>query len=136
MGAGYHGGMGNTAGSKKTGGDKSSKPKVTIDDNVKVMKKDYPYTKDGLFGKKGKNARIIATDTPEATSIDFYQKIGKGGYVDELPNGKGTRVIFEDGTVVTHRIVTKTPNSPAVDIKIVNSKLIRKQKIHFIKEDD
>lgn len=35
MGAGNHGGMGNIAGSKKTGGDKPSKPKVTIGDNAK-----------------------------------------------------------------------------------------------------
>lgn len=35
MGAGNHGGMGNTAGSKKTGGDKPSKPKVTIGGNAK-----------------------------------------------------------------------------------------------------
>ena len=35
MGIGNHGGMGNLAGSKKTGGNKPSKPKVTIGGNAK-----------------------------------------------------------------------------------------------------
>ncbi|MBP3815289.1 MAG: hypothetical protein J6H21_00315 [Firmicutes bacterium] len=134
MGAGGHGGFGNTGGSKNPGNDKPKKKPRTIDDNVKEMKKDYPYTKDGYFGKKGRNSRVIETGNPEATSVDFFKKIGKGGFVDELPNGKGLRITFADGTVVTHRLVTKTPNSPAVDINISHSNIIKSQKVHFIKE--
>lgn len=135
MGAGHHGGMGNTAGSKKTGGDKQSMPKVTIGGNAKEMKRDYPY-KNGKFGEKGKNAQIIKTDTPKETSIDFYNRLGKGGKTVPLPNGKGTMTTLPDGTIITHRIVTKTPNSPAVDIKVQHSPVIKSQKIHFIKEGD
>ena len=134
MGAGRHGNFGNTGGSKIPNKEKPKKKPRTIDDNVKKMKKEYPYTNSGYFGKKGKNSRIISTDTPKATSLDFFMKIGEGGFVDKLPNGKGYRVTFADGTVATHRLVTKTPNSPAVDINISHSKIIKSQKIHFVKE--
>ena len=152
MGAGNHGGMGNTAGSKKTGGDKpanhivkiagSKKKKpdgdktiefsVTISGNAEEMKKDYPYTKNGKFGEKGKNAQIIKTDTPAKTSIDFYNRLRKGGKIEPLPNGKGTMTTLPDGTIITHRLVTKTPNSPAVDINVKHSQVIKSQKVHFV----
>lgn len=136
MGAGRYGGMGNTAGSSADDSNSFKSTSRSIDDNVKMMKKEYPITKGGYFGRKGKNVRVIDTDTPEKTSTDFFSKIGDGGHIDKLSNGKGYRIIFEDGTIVTHRISTKTEGSPAVDINIVNSKLIKTQKIHFVKEDE
>lgn len=133
MGAGRHGGFGGTGGKGKPIKEGPFKKLNQIDINAIKMKKDYPYTKTGYFGEKGKNARIISTSTPKETSEDFFKRIGKGGFIDKLPNGKGTRITFSDGTVVTHRLVTKTPNSPAVDINISHSNIIKSQKIHFVK---
>lgn len=180
MGAGLHGGFGNTAGlknafafeitveftedgyvfhkkkldekqaerkraeterAKQKAVEKAEKSKQeaaepSIDSNVEKMKKDYPYTKYGYFGKKGRNSRVIETTALIETSRDFYEKIGKGGNVEKLPNVKGTKTVFPDGTVVTYRQITKTPDSPAVDINISYSKYIKTQKIHFIRGEE
>lgn len=132
MGAGIHGGFGATVGS---GSDpKKHYRKKTIDDNADKMKKDYPLTSSGYFGEKGKNARIIKTDTPEATSTDFYNKLGDGGKSEPLSNGKGTRTTLPDGSIIVHRLITSTPGSPAVDIKVIGASKVKSQKVHFVKE--
>ena len=139
MGTGIHGGFGATGGSGAAGGsDSDSKKnhrKKTIDDNVDKMKKDYPLTSSGYFGEKGKNVRVIKTDTPESTSTDFYKRLGNGGKSEPLSNGKGTRTILPDGSIIVHRLITSTPGSPAVDIKVIGKSKVRSQKVHFIKED-
>lgn len=131
MGAGIHGGFGSTAGSLKD----SNIHVGTVDGNVKRMKDEYPVTSSGYFGKKGKNVRIIETSNPENTSKDFYSKLGFGGKTEPLKNGKGTRTVLDDGTVIVHRLVTSTEGSPAVNIKVIKSNLVKSQKIHFVKED-
>lgn len=98
------------------------------------MKNHYPY-KNGKFGEKGKNVQVIAAEDLEAASIDFYNKLGAGGKVELLPNGRGTMITLQEGTVITHRINTSKPNSPAVDINVSNSQIIVSQKVHFIKEE-
>ena len=125
MGAGYHGGFGHTSGKGSN-----------VDDNAEAMKDFYPLTANGYFGEKGKNTRVIKTPTPEATSVDFYQRLGEGGRTEMLSNGKGTKTILDDGTIIVHRLVTTTPNSPAVDIKVIHSSTVKKQKVHFIKENN
>ena len=67
MGIGNHGGMGNTAGSKK--------PAAINLQNLKL--------------------RLAAT--PRETSIDFYNRLGKGGETVPLPNGKGTMIKLPKG---------------------------------------
>lgn len=131
MGAGLHGGFG---GGGKSKPDVAPKPR-TIDDNVKDMNHIYPHTSSGYFGEKGKNVRVIKTSTPEITSSDFYDRISKGGKIEPLKNGHGTRTVFQDGTVVVHRLITSTKDSPAVDIKVISPRSIKSQKVHFIKED-
>lgn len=131
MGAGVHGGFG---GGGKSKPDVQRRPR-TIDDNVKEMNHIYPHTSNGYFGEKGKNVRVIKTSTPEITSSDFYHRISKGGRTEPLKNGHGTRTLFQDGTVVVHRMITSTKGSPAVDIKVIKPRSIKSQKIHFIKED-
>ena len=91
----------------------------------------YGLTTHGYFGSKGKNCRIITTGTPVATSTHFYQQIGKGGTTIPLSNGKGTMTVLGDGTRIVHRLITSTPGSPAVEISISGSSLIKDQKIHF-----
>lgn len=121
MGSGYHGGFG--IGS-------------TIDDNVNSMKMDYPVNQAGYFGEKGKNVRVIETETPEETSIDFFERIGKGGKTAFLANGHGSMTTLSDGTIIVHRLITSTKGSPAVSITIIQSKSIKSRKIHFIKREN
>ena len=72
MGTGYHGGFGKTFGSRKPNA------KVRISENAEKMKKQYPLTKMGFFGEKGKHTRVIVSTSPEKTSLDFYQRLCKG----------------------------------------------------------
>lgn len=128
MGTGYHGGFGNTYGNR-------NRPKYTIEENAKAMRKRYPLTKEGLFGVKGKNTRVIYCHDQFATAQDFYARISRGGTAFPLSNGKGIKNILYDGTIIVYRVITKTPNSPAIEIKIMTPKKIINQKIHFLKEE-
>ena len=56
-----------------------------------------------------------------------------------LSNGSATRIQddvvlskFKDGDIVSFRPYTSTSGSPAVDIKVVSSSILRKQRIHFL----
>ena len=104
----------------------------SIEANAHAMAADYSLTESGKFGEKGKTYRVISSPDPITTSIDFYNKIGRGGRKTNLPNGKGTKTILGDGTIIVHRIVTSTKGSPAVEISVSGSPRIKNQKIHFI----
>lgn len=104
-----------------------------VDSNLSSVTERYPITKTGYFGTKGKNVRVISSRDPVLTSQDFYSRISKNAVIHVLPNGKGTKAVFADGTTITHRVITSTPGSPAVDINIKSPGIIKKQKIHFIK---
>ena len=122
------GNSGNYSGTKEAS---NSATQSNISDNAKVLAAQYGLTTHGYFGSKGKNCRIITTGTPVATSTHFYQQIGKGGTTIPLSNGKGTMTVLGDGTRIVHRLITSTPGSPAVEISISGSSLIKDQKIHF-----
>lgn len=127
MGAGFHGGFGGTKGGKR---------QSSVASNANMMRQQYPLTKSGYFGSQGKNCRIITSASPEATSIDFYRKLGKGGTTKPLSNGKGTITTLGDGTRIVHRLITSTKGSPAVEITISGSSKVKNQKIHFVLEED
>ena len=98
----------------------------SLESNAKAMASYYSYALNGYFGQKGKNYRIISSNDSINTSIDFYKKIGKGGTTTDLPNGKGTKTILNDGTVIVHRIITSTKGSPAVEITVSGTPKIKK----------
>lgn len=105
--------------------------------NIDSLATKYPY-KNGKFGNEGKNCQVINTDTPIKTSNDFFNELTGGMDVEPLGNGKGWRAQSEDGTTITYRPVTSTPNSPAIDINTKKAKAppIKGQKIHFETEED
>ncbi len=105
----------------------------TLEDNLPIVEKQYPLSKAGYFGEKGKNVRVIQTKDPINTSQDFYNKIGKGGELLVLSNGKGTMTILSDGTRIVHRLITSTEGSPAVEITVSGCNRVKNQKIHFVK---
>ena len=96
-----------------------------VETNAEAMKDTYPRTPSGYFGEKGKNVRIIKSADPIATSEDFYARIGSGGMVSTLNNGKGTMTKLPDGTLIVYRKITSTPGSPAVEITLSGSKLVK-----------
>ena len=106
---------------------------TSVADNTKSVAKKYKLGKNGYFGTKGKNTRIFKSNDPIKSSADFYKKISKGGSERVLPNGKGVQTTFSDKSSVVYRVITKTPNSPAVEITVKTPGKIKPQKIHFIK---
>ena len=145
MGSGYAGKYENTYGSNSNLQDKNDadfkvselnygKKRTSIDENAKYVKDKYGLDENGMFCESTKRAQVYRSKNPIEDSIDFYEKLGTGGRKDNLPNGHGTRTFLDDGSVITHRIVTSTPDSPAVDIKIVSPSFVKPQKIHFIYE--
>lgn len=107
--------------------------KSSIEENAKPLAQKYGLSQSGYFGTKGKNCRIIITSTPEDTSLSFYKQLGKGGHTTPLNNNKGTMTILDDNTRIVHRLSTSTKDSPAIEITISGSPLVKDQKIHFIK---
>lgn len=112
----------------------SENEKSTIDKNAELVREKYGLNDDGMFCQSTKRAQIYKSRNPIEDSVDFYEKISTGGVKTVLDNGKGTLTRLDDGTYITHRIVTKTPDSPAVDIKVNSTSFIKTQKIHFIFE--
>ena len=130
MGAGN---SGKYIGTKGASTEQATPLKSNIQDNAKLLAQKYVLTPSGYFGEKGKNCRVIATTTPEDTSVAFYKQIGKGGQTIPLNNKKGTMTVLDDGTRIVHRLITSTKGSPAIEITISGSPLVKDQKIHFIK---
>ena len=142
MGAGYHGGFGNTNGEKahqnntSTSNNKSTHSFIrfyTIQDNAIAMSHTYPMT-NGFFGVKGKNHRVIFSEDQYKTAADFYSRITRGGVEKALPNNKGKITYLKDGTKIVYRQKTSTPDSPAIEITVSAPNIVKGQKIHFLKE--
>ena len=112
--------------------------KYNINNNVKLISKKYPVTKDGYFGEKSNssNRRVIKCDDPVKEANDFFSKISNG-YSNLEVSGDRKVAKLPDNTFITYRIYTKTSRegkSPAVDINIKKSSVntdIKNQKIHF-----
>ena len=110
----------------------------SIDENASKLVGKFAPNKHGNFGRPGKNTRIIECGDPISESTSFYEQIGKGGEISDLPRGNGTSTRLDDGTIITYRVVTSTTDSPAVQINVRNVEAnitINNQKIHFIKEN-
>ena len=144
MGAGSPGSLGgkNPGAPRRNGNTPDEENDIVLSNdqlrqNVDKMKRQYPLTSGGYFGKDGKNCRIITTDTPISTSEDFANKIAKGFTRNPIGN-KGWVAEADDGTIITYRVITSTTGSPAVDINIKNVKnpSVKGQKIHFTTEGD
>ncbi|CCI84935.1 hypothetical protein FC52_GL001006 [Lactobacillus pasteurii DSM 23907 = CRBIP 24.76] len=124
-------------------GDKIAHPQqelnlASIQENIRQLTKDYPLSPGGEFGKAGKSSgvRVIEANDQFKTAQDFWLKLSKGGEELYLPNKKGKKVIFPDGSISTYRIITSTKNSPAIEIYVYhNNSKIKMKKIHFVRKD-
>lgn len=110
----------------------------SLEDNANEIKSFYTLS-NGFFGVKGRSRRVreIHSKEHEKTAKDFFNRIAKGGILDlkTIPGGVISRL--KDGTIVSYRKITSSPNSPAVEIRFrsVDSKYgIKDQKIHFVQD--
>lgn len=110
----------------------------SIEENALDMRKKFPLTQGGYFGRRGNGRiRIIECDNPLQTSSDFFYTLGKGGKFTEFSNAKGhiiQRLILSDNTVIIYRQITSSEGSPAVEITVNPPHTIKTQKIHFVRK--
>lgn len=105
---------------------------ATYSRNMVDTARHYEMDENGLFGKpgSGKNVRIIESDDPMGTAMDFFSKISEGAKTDTMNGGSALFCNLNDGVRINFRPYSSTPGSPAVDIHI--EMLNRLQKIHFV----
>lgn len=98
------------------------------------LEKQFNLNEHGHFGRKGngRRVRVVESSDPVADARAMYEELSKGGCEKLLPNGKGIKTEFDDGTTIVFREITSTSNSPAVEIQDSASPFIQDQKVHFI----
>lgn len=133
MGKGAHGRFQGTAG--------SSSSSHTLNDNLPKLTQKYPLSKDGYFaprGDGGNHVRVMKCKDPLGTAKDFYRLATKNYiYQEKIPGGIGNVAEMRDGTRITFRPVSSSPDkSPAIDIRRVSFGQVKRQRIHFVKDTD
>ncbi len=123
-----------------TGYKGNSKYYRSIGQNVLIASSKYAYS-NGRFGVSsphgGASTRNISSPDNLATANDFYNKIAFGGK-ENIVNENMRITRMADGTIITMRKVSHSDGTPVVDVNIERSTHtggIKKQKIHFIKEE-
>ncbi|MBQ9068037.1 MAG: hypothetical protein IJ131_03100 [Eggerthellaceae bacterium] len=123
----------NAVARKKEAQERASR-EITEDD-IKLIRDRYGIDESGFIAEKGSkpNRRVIRSKDPFDEAETFFGEISKGAK-REPKKGVDAYCRFPDGTTVTFRRTTSTPNSPAVEISNSASPVITNQKIHFIEE--
>lgn len=148
MGAGFYGGIKNTKGATFNSFIKSSfkknnslKENGTIYQNAVEAAKNFKY-ENGLFGEKNRNPkrvpREIFSKNPSTTAALFFNSLKQGAIQTEVFNtshGKGIKAKLRDGSIITYRPFTSSKGSPAVEIVVSESKIIKAKKYHIVKEE-
>lgn len=129
MGKGIHGGFKNTQGRGSL---------HTLTDNLPSVTSRFPLAPCGMFGTKGRGARIITTPSPVSTAYEFFNRISTGyDRIDAIPykdgRKKGCVAYLKDGTTITMRKKSNSDGTPAVDIHITSPGRVKSHKIHFVK---
>lgn len=100
------------------------------------------WNSNGYFGDKspstGSKTRNITSSDNVSTATDFYNKIALGGTERVYDNGNRRITQMSDGSVVTWRKTSASDGTPVVEINISSSSHtggVKRQKIHFIRED-
>ncbi len=105
----------------------TKKSLATVSDGKNYMTKFY-----SLFGKRGEGryVRIIESEDPMGSAMDFFEKISNGAKIGTMNNESALYCHLNDGVRINFRPYSSSPGSPAVDIHIVQMDKI--QKIHFV----
>ena len=101
--------------------------------NEVVISQHFKVNEQGLFGTRSKNGsvRIIESNEPMRTAMEFYSEISKGGKTSYLANHHGIATKLKGDFEVYFRPYPKSEGSPVVEIKNIVDGFA--QKIHFIK---
>ncbi len=123
-----------------TGYKGKSKYYRSIGQNVLITASKYAYA-NGRFGISsshgGASTRNVTSADNLSTATDFYNKIAFGGK-ESIVNDNLRITRMADGTIITMRKVSHSDGTPVVDVNIERSTRtggIKKQKIHFVKEE-
>lgn len=105
---------------------------ATYSRNVVDTAFHYEINDNGLFGKRGEGryVRIIESEDPMGSAMDFFEKISNGAKIGTMNNESALYCHLNDGVRINFRPYSSSPGSPAVDIHIVQMDKI--QKIHFV----
>lgn len=110
----------------------------TLEDNIAELKRKFPITRSGYFGKKGQgrgHTRNIESDNPARKAAEFAAIAGRSPTSSIPIEGRGMIYRMRDGSIVTHRYVSSSKDgSPVVEIKVKYISGVRSQKIHFTKK--
>ncbi len=112
----------------------------SVGQNILPTSSRFQY-RNGYFGENSphgnRSTRNISAEDNLATATDFYNKIAYGGVEQKI--GDNMRITrMADGTIITMRKISHSDGTPVVDINIERSSHssgVKKQKIHFIKEE-
>lgn len=114
----------------------------SIGQNILITSNSYKYS-NGYFGDKspstGSKTRNITSSDNISTATDFYNKIALGGTEKVYDNGNRKITQMSDGSVITWRKISSSDKTPVVEINISSSTHtggVKKQKIHFIEEEN
>ena len=104
----------------------------SIDGNYLTVQDKYPLRTGGNLGQKTDHPGYnnYYSDNPIKDAMDMYSDLSYGSVTqvrDDVVFSK-----FEDGDIISFRPYTSTAGSPAVDVHVFNSKILRWQRIHFL----
>ena len=116
-----------------SGGGYSS-PAGDLASNIKKLASKFQLSGVGKFGKPGRGkVQIVESKDPLATGSHFFEKLGVGGTVKDLANGKGKISTFKDKSTVVFRPVSSSDGIPAISILLKGPSGLD-YKIHFVQE--
>ena len=112
----------------------------TLAENLPDVLKRYPVNSQGYFGVKGRSrndsVRNIVCDDPLSVARDLFHRLGRGGVVTPMSNGKGISARLGDEAVISFREVSSSDGSPVVEINLrwfVGKGAVQSQKIHVVR---
>jgi len=113
----------------------------SIKENIPTLSDKYKFS-NGLFGERGQgrfHVRNIESNNPKSEAKTFYGLAAYGGKEFSMDNGKGRYTKLSDGTIISYREKSSSDGTSVVEINISNSTdktSVKRQKIHFVKEND
>ena len=104
----------------------------SIDGNYLKVQDKYPLRAGGNLGHETHHPGYnnFYSDNPTKDAMEMYSDLSYGSTTqlrDDVVLSK-----FEDGDIISLRPYTSTNGSPAVDVHVINSRILRWQRIHFL----
>ena len=110
----------------------------SLEENAEFASEMFRMTEAGNFGDggKSKDVRCIYSPDPMADSLELFERLSRGAKDDpDFMVEGGTRRHLRGGSMIIHRSITSTPDSPTVEVRPCGTDRVQQQKIHFILEE-